>query len=67
MNGRVEAAMTNRTEACFRAITLAMHNQRRISVDGHYTNRAEILDTLRQIKAKAVEAELLLRAMRSGK
>lgn len=63
MNERVEAAMVNRTEACLRAIVLALHQQRRIGEDGRYADRAQILNLLREIKAKAIEGEHLLHSL----
>lgn len=59
----VEFSITNRTEACLRAIVLELHQQRRIGEDGRYADRAQILNMLRQIKAKAIEAELLLHSL----
>lgn len=60
---RVAEAMANRAEACFRAIQQAMNEQRRIGEDGIYADRRDVQDKLRRIKAKAIEAEVLLRSL----
>lgn len=58
--------MTERAESCFREIVTAASTQRAADPDGSYANRAAVLAEIRQIKAKAREAEILLRAARSN-
>lgn len=58
--------MTERVEGCFREIEAALHGERPADADGTYANRGAVLAEIRLIKAKAREAEILLRAARSN-
>jgi hypothetical protein len=58
------AMMTARAEACFRVIRQAMAPVRlAVNDQGSFADRRAVLDSLRLIKAKAIEIELLLRAI----
>lgn len=58
--------MTERAESCFREILAAASVDRAADPDGSYANRGAVLAEIRLIKAKAREAEILLRAARSN-
>lgn len=58
--------MTARAESCFREILAAAAASRAADADGTYADRAAVLTEIRLIKAKAREAEILLRAARSN-
>lgn len=58
--------MTERAESCFREILTAAGTMRAADPDGSYADRAAVLAEIRLIKAKAREAEILLRAARSN-
>lgn len=56
------AIMTARVEACFREIRLALAPVRlTVNREGGFCNRRDVLDSIRVIKAKVIEAEALLR------
>ncbi|UPJ55443.1 hypothetical protein [Bradyrhizobium sp. 192] len=58
--------MTQRVESCFREIAAAARGDRASDAGGTYANRGAVLAEIRLIKAKAREAEILLRAARSN-
>lgn len=56
-------SMTTRAEACLRDMGFTLSAARPLNQNGAYADRAQVLTNLRYIKARAIEAEILLRAL----
>lgn len=63
LDGARAAMMATRVETCFQMIRQATLQDRPMLDEGAYADRYAVLATLRIIKAKAIEAEILLRAI----